>query len=560
MKLLITKPVPVSSRILILALYLGVAIVQTWPLLGSLLSHVPFGNYPASTTVRWQLWAMWWNGVSLTSGYGNYWNAPILFPEQLAFAFSEPQWLTGLLFNPIYWISGSSALAYNLTLFSVLILNGWCGYLLLCRLKVRSSLAIVGGVLFEILPIAADQLGLVQTIVVFPCLMALVQLVVMVSPASGSTLRPFLLCAFWLAVCFYTGSHTALLFGPVIAGGIVVLLGRRLLQRDQVLAALAAVILIAVLVGPFALSQMEALQRLDMEEYRPEAVIGGTSASLDNYLQMPATNLLRQRSPDRAGHTLGLGLVVWPMALAGAYYGWKRRRFRRWTLFCLLATAGCVLLSFGPNPPSPLSWPYEVLREVYPGFGYTRNLWRYGGVAQLFIAVFAVMGLALLRIRWRRRRWLATAAFALLVVDWVSTPVPLLDLRPNPEDTAWVEWLRQTPPETRIIHLPLVASGRADEFELTTYLMNRQMEHGRTMVNGYTSFMPLKTQALEILMSKFPHAASVTVLRRLEVDYVLVDEQWREASADRYSVWRDHLELVERMSGTLVYRITPSGS
>ena len=52
--------------------------MQTWPLVGRLLSHVPHGNYPAPTTVRFQLWMMWWNSESLSRGYRNYWNAPII--------------------------------------------------------------------------------------------------------------------------------------------------------------------------------------------------------------------------------------------------------------------------------------------------------------------------------------------------------------------------------------------------------------------------------------------------------------------------------------------------
>ena len=525
--------------------------MQTWPLLGRLFTHVPYGNYPAATTVRWQLWAMWWNSVTLAEGYRDYWNAPILYPERFAFAYSEPQWLTGLFFSPVYWVTGNPALAYNLILLAVLTLNAYCGFLFLLRLQMPPRLAVFGGVLFGMLPIAADQLGLVQTIVLFPCLMAVGNLVEF---ERRSRPRHFLLCGIWLAVCFYTGSHTALLFGPVIAVGVLVLLGRRLVTRSTATTSLAAAALVALLVGPFALRQMEVLQRLDMEEYRPDAVIASTSASMDNYLEMPATNLLRQRPPDRAGHTLGMGLVVWPLALAGVYYGWRHRRYRRWTLYCLLATGLCILLSFGPNPGAPWSWPYEALREVYPGFRFTRNLWRFGGVAQLFVAALAVMGLALLAIK-TRRGWLVPATFVLLAADWLSVPIPLLDLRSDPVDAAWVEWVRQTPPETRIIHLPLVASGRADEFEPTTYLMNRQMEHGRTMVNGYTSFMPVKTQALEILMSRFPHAPSITILRRLGIDYVLVDAQWNEARAERYEVWEDHLEIVARVPPVVIYRV-----
>ena len=65
-------------------------------------------------------------------------------------------------------IADSPPLAYNAILLAILALNGWSGFFLLRQLRFSLGTALAGGVLVEMLPLAADQLGVVQTVVLFP--------------------------------------------------------------------------------------------------------------------------------------------------------------------------------------------------------------------------------------------------------------------------------------------------------------------------------------------------------------------------------------------------------
>src|SRR5207244_8501319 len=126
---------------------------------------------------------------------------------------------------PFWWMSGSPALAYNIVVLMAFTLNGWCGYFLLRRLHIRFWPAVCGGLIMEMLPTAADQLGVLQSTMLFPIPMTLACLV-----RFGRTGRlwPALGSALWMAVCYHTSSNTALLFGPVALLGLPAFSARRL--------------------------------------------------------------------------------------------------------------------------------------------------------------------------------------------------------------------------------------------------------------------------------------------------------------------------------------------
>ena len=543
-------------QIAIAGLFLVIALAQTAPVLSRFASHIPYGNYPASTTVRYALWTLWWNSESLSNGYVDYWKAPTFYPEQNALVYSEPQWFTGLIFSPIHQLTQNPALAYNLLLVAILALNGWCGFYLFRQLHLSFWPALCGGVMMEMLPIVADQLGVIHTLALFPCSMVLAKCIQFRrSPAWP----PLLECGVWMAVLFHSSAHSALLFGPLALCGFVILAARRLANRRTIFMPLAAAVLTGLLIAPVALKQRSILGDLDMSRSRSPKVISNTSARISDFQEMPASNWLRQRAPDRRGWTLGPGLAILPIALAGIWFGWSRRRYRPWTLLCLVATFAGVVLSFGPNAVFPLVLPYELLRACYPGFEYARNLWRFAGLAQIFLVGLAALGLALLyRVR---RPWRLPAVLILtlaVTLDWFSAPVPLLEIgsdRPKPE---WIEWLQNSPEGTRYVHVPMSGGGRADEFERTTLYMTYQMYHGKSMANGFASYSPMHTKRLALLMMRFPSAESISALRRLGITHALMENDWYAQREGTFEIWKDHMELVRETPAMKIFRVSGS--
>jgi hypothetical protein len=544
---------------LVPALYLVIALVQTAPLGLHLTTCIPFGNYPAPTVPRFNLWTLWWNSDRLLHGYRGYWQAPIFYPESYSFAYSEPEWLTGLFASPVWAIGDSPALAYNVVLLTAFTLNGWCGYLLLRRLHVRFWPAVWGGMIMEMLPTTADQLGVLQSTILFPIPMTLAA--VRRFGESGR-LWPALASALWMAACYHMSSNTALLFGPVALLGFVLLAGRRVFQpRSAAILGLAA-LSGGLLIGPMATVQGGILRKV--EPYRPASMIAGTSAHFGTYTHMPVTNLLRRRPPDRQVATLYPGTSVLVVAAVGAWYGLRRRRLRRWTIYLVLAAAGCVLLSFGPLLGgewlgSFLSAPYELLSRYYPGFRFARNLWRFGALAQVFLAMLVGLGLAAcFGLGQRRRHGAIVGSLAVLALglDLLATPVPLLDLGENPTHFEWVRWLRDSPPETTVIHLPMPSATMPEDFERTTYWMDCQMYHGRRMANGYAAYVPGPASLLMQVMPRFPDADSIRALQYFGIDHVLAASEWETAEhATKVEQWKKWVVPELHTADMTIYRI-----
>src|SRR5207247_2012905 len=186
-----------------------------------------------------------------------------------------------------------------------------------------------------------------------------------------------------------------------------------------------------------------------------------------------------RRPPARRSYALypGTGLIL--LALVGSWHGLRHRGLRRWTLYGLAVVVAFVLLSFGPllaeaSFGSLLGALYAVLRAAYPGFRLARNLWRFGGLAPVFLATLAGFGLAACfgpEPHRPRRALLGGALTVALGLELFSAPIPLLDLGRKPTELAWVRWLRDSPPGPAIIQPPMPPRVRPDDFERTTFWM-----------------------------------------------------------------------------------------
>jgi len=439
-----------------------------------------------------------------------------------------------------------------------LTLNGWCGYCLLRRLHIEFWPALCGGMIIELIPTVADQLGVLQSTALFPILLTLISLL-----AFGRSGRPSAAMgiAGSLAACFHTSSNMALFFGPIAALGPLVFGWRWLIRPRSILSLGLALLAAGVLVAPVVTVQSRVLQKL--EPYRSPAEIADTSAHFGTYLHMPPTNLLRRRLPDRKAATLYPGAVMLVLGVLGACAGLSQRRLRRWTIYALVAGGISVILSFGPllhavPLGSLISAPYEFLKSYYPGFRFARNLWRFGALAQIFVATLAAIGIAACFGARRRplRVALGIVATAAAFIDLLSVPVPLLDLGPRPTELQWVRWLRDSPDETTIIHLPMPTGTFAEDFLRTTYWMNCQMYHGRRIANGYAAYVPAAPTLLMQVMQRFPDADSIHALQYFGINHVLASAEW--ASREQMSKleqWKTTVFPELTTSEMVVYRI-----
>ena len=95
--------------------YLVLAVAATWPLARNLDDTLPLGTEPVASVPLFNLWTLWWNADRALHLGADYWDAPIFFPAESAFAFSEAQ-PTTVVVAPLVWASETPAAAYNVYL------------------------------------------------------------------------------------------------------------------------------------------------------------------------------------------------------------------------------------------------------------------------------------------------------------------------------------------------------------------------------------------------------------------------------------------------------------
>lgn len=539
------------SRAALALFYLLVAILASWPLALHLRTHLPIGSEAPATVALFNLWTLRWNADRLLAGYAGYWQAPIFYPLAGAFALSEPQPATGLMFAPLWLLGGDEVLAYNLVLLLALAANGAAAGRLMTTLGALRGPSLLAGALAVALPFAAYEMGVLQLIMLFPIWLALDALVrFRRRPALGTALALGAALALAFLTCEYYGAFAVVVLG---LSALALLpwagLGRLAAGNLLIGLALAALLLLPVLPAQAQFSAAFA---------RGDATIAQNSAQAADYLRLPpgalGAGLPWLRASGGSGQTLypGTGLLL--LALGGAAAGWRGRR--RWVLFALVGCGVALLISFGLNLRLAGWAPYQLLRALVPGFRQLRSPFRAAALLQALLVTLAGLALGGLW-RWRAPlgRWLAVALTAGALLEVWVVPAPLYRFPRERMAEPWIGWLATQPPGA-VAMAPFPASGAAGDYEPTAVAMLQAFGHRHPLANGYSGFFPPAYLRLREAMLGFPNAASLAELRDAGVVYVVVDRAWaspaRQAQLDRL-----HAELAPLFGGDAasVYRL-----
>ncbi len=197
---------------------------KTLPLISTDVSTVPLLN----------AWTIGWNADRAKGGFEGYWDAPIFFPLDNAFAFSEPQPAT-VLVAPVVWATGSVIVAYKAWLFISLFLNGLFAALLLKRLGYVWFLQLAGGIAVALLPVVHQNLDVLQLVPVWGILWFWSSLIELANrPRTRSAIETGLAFGTCFALCVHQACLLSLVM--VFAGLVFVPLLR---QRQFLFAASA---------------------------------------------------------------------------------------------------------------------------------------------------------------------------------------------------------------------------------------------------------------------------------------------------------------------------------
>ena len=529
-----------------------------WP------SSIPLKSTGVATVPLFNAWTIGWNADRAAHGFKDYWDAPIFFPAEQSFAFSEPQPAT-ILVAPVCWITGSAIAGYKAWLFLSLALNGFFTALLLRRFGHGLFIQLVGGTAMMLLPIVHQRIDVLQLVPVWGIIWFWSGLFEL---DKHPGLRTSIEAGVAFAMCFALSVHHSLFLSLVLPFAAVVFI-RRLLDRRFLKSALLFIAVASALVLPVVCPIHAAVDANGFS--RKDLTVKQQSAKLEHYLATPSNSLIHfDNSEVSRSRKFNVGWFRMSLAVFGAIFALIHGERRRWTLFLVLTAASAMTFSLGLNLEL-FGWqPWQSLSENLPGFGQVRNVFRFVWLVQISIALLAVEGLAaVLAICQRRiKASLLKPALTMLVV----IPGAILAAEVWPEtaqrggvpDVArhkgWTHFIRDNRAADRpIVCLPFASGNSIGDFDVTTRWMLYGLEHKAPMLNGYSGFFPKSYFELRnFVNSEFPSTDVLDKFTELNVQYVVVARKYCEPER-LLATSGDRLKLIfEDAAGVDVYRLDSS--
>ena len=500
-----------------------------------------------------QSWVLQWNLHKLSTSLIGYFDANIFYPYTNTFAYHDHLFGLGLLGFPIYFISHNPLVTYNSLLFLSFVFSAYAMFLLCREITQDSYAAWIGGVIFGFLPFRfahLDHLNLLSVYWLPLCFLSLTRYLSLQPKRPSNDL--LMLPLFWL--CYFLQALTSFnyLFLSAIAlstYGIILALWQLYRKKfpwsGHVKRNLLVFLVGAGLVGlgllPLALPYLEVNKSMGFERTVEETE--GLSARLQDYAVAPENNVLYGQitkrwqsplSPYPREQVLFPGILTTLLAGIGLLYGLNRHRkpqcdgervgFGVLAFVAFILSLGPFAQIFGKRIPLPYSWLYHVL----PGFKSMRVPARFGLLLALSLAVLASIGVMELFRQWERKkvrpkllRFLIILLLGVIVLFESHSSFSTLTRYPgNAESLSEVyRWLRSQPAPLRIVELP-VRSPR-DNFEAMYY----STFHWHNMLNGRSAFIPTGIERAFAELRDFPSQRSITLLKSLAIEYVVVHTQ-----------------------------------
>lgn len=540
---------PVRYQIaLVFILFLGLAIVHTWPLATDLgrLSRVD------NADTELNAWAVSWVAHQLPRDPLHLFDANIFYPERHTLALSEPILPPAVLAMPLRWAGASPITTYNVLLITGLALTGLGMYVLVLRVTGDVTAGVLAGCL---LAFNAHILTRFPHLQAFHAQWLPLALWALDRALLGGTRRDLFWLSLFCLMAALTSGYLGVFVGTAVTCAIVARAdlcarpgGARLLGR-LALAGLAAVVVAAVVLWPYAgLGGGESVRR-------PMELIAGYSANLSTYLSTGGRlhyAVWSHRFYQAGTDSLFPGVAALVLAGFGVAHWSDRGRVR---MFLLVGIAGLVL-SLGPATPV-YRWVYTLLPPVQA----IRVASRFGYLALFAVAALGGLGLA----GWRRRiaseAWALRIGIVVILIANIEAMRAPVGYTPFEGFSPIYEMISETPEVGVIAEFPFHTPARA---ELNGPYVLSSTVHWKPLLNGYSGIVPTSYVEMSRRLERFPADASIDTLREAGVTHVVV----HPSQYDRYDVGKSAsemlgavtdqraLELVaEDSAGSRLYRI-----
>lgn len=471
-----TKIHTVFPHIVALLLYILMACVATFPLIFNLNGAFPSMPNELSQDLWQNIWNIWWIKKALLVDYVNPYTTPMLFYPKGASLYLHtlnlPLGLVGMLLLPLFGIVAT----YNILTLIVLVLAGYCSFLLAGYVVKKPAAAMVAGTIVLYSPHRLLWLRSAQlpTISDYAVPLAILALLIALERKTWRTAALTGVAMLLAGLSSWYHLFHILLTLPVLAIWYAVQAWKsgKPALRQNLLAWGRITSMSALCILPFLL---------------PAALEASTASYARKSDDLIASASVLQFVPE-LGSVFDTVSPAWqyrslvaavPLLLAMVGVAMAPRQAARWVMLGVF----CWILSLGPhliigNTDAGIALPYAIFRHI-PVVETFRAPVRINTITTLVLAVLAALAIARLseRIPMKLRWSLAPLAIVLLMLEVLRLPFPLVDAEVSPFYTQ----IADEPGEWSVLELPL------DRPERLLLEMYAQTYHGKYILTGQTS-------------------------------------------------------------------------
>jgi len=464
-------------------------------------------------------WSLTWTTKKVLEDPFNLFKANIFYPaNDYSLALSEHLIGWTIFSIPVYGITQDPVFTHNFVRLLTFVLCGFGMYLLTYRYTQNRYAAFIAGIFFAFYGYRmAIQLHLLAMQWIPFMLLFLDKFFHSLKFRDiGAAAIFFILSALssWYVGIFTTITGVLFVLGYVILDSEV---RKRLMSKKALVKILISLVLILIILTPFALPYFEASQHYDAERDLDEPV--NSSWSCDPIF------LINQ-----------FGAVLFIFALVGLILplskntplkpDWTYIRSQKIPIIFTGIALISYILALGPvlklnGVQTGIMAPYYFVYSIIPYIAIIRDLSRFSFIMSLAGSVMAGFGAAALLSRITKEDLKLIVAFVFITLailgSWhVPVQIPA-SLETGDQVPEVYRWLAEQPDNTRIIEIP--TRWVEDNSEYTYY----SVYHWKEMVNGYSGRdAELASKIMRDTGGYFPSNNTVSLLQNIGVKYVII--------------------------------------
>lgn len=406
----------------------------------------------------------------------------ILYPETKSLILSETVVLSSLVYRSLFSLFGNKILSYNLTLLLFFLANYYCMYFF-CRLFLKPLGACVAGTIFAF---SLVRLAHLQHIHVMPQFLFPVCAYSLFMYETKCRIGWVIATAIALSLQFYFSMTLGMILLITLLP-YVLLRSVGYARRFHLPRLFLGGALFALLTLPLSYSYFKVSHEKGLERSIKEA--GVFSANLKSFFVVPKEHpyagwlvdgIFGGEHGQRQEKNLFVGFAVLLLAClgAGAFWGSRYPPQLAWRSIVFVVFAFVIVLAMGRNAGL-----YTLFYHAFPGIKGIRTPARFGLSYLFFMALFAGIGIQVLRERLQKRKvyyCLLGLLFGLFVLD-NYLPVRFTEIPKRLQSSTW--FLSKKIDTRAVFYLPLTDA-------LDALRMYESLDHTHPLVNGYAGFRP----------------------------------------------------------------------